>query len=170
MIDEGIVGIAMRLFVQRWLAIQGQITGAFYDFFSAAPHVHFGDSFLQGLVSEPVRRFDFRRGGRRPVHAVRAPADRERDRKFLGRRIRSIRYLGVFGATVAAFVLLWIVDSVFRHYRRGMGIILFSTCALSMTEQALQALPLTGGLVPLLLVGMSAPTILVTKVTCRKST
>lgn len=156
MADEGVVGFGTRIFVQRWLAIQGQITGAFYDFFSTAPNAHFGDSFLSGLVS--YQYGDLTSGevvgdlyvsyGNRPIANATG--------NFWADAFGQLGYLGVFGATVVAFILLWIVDSVFRRYRPGMGIILFSTCALSMTEQALQAMLLTGGLVPLLLIGMSA--------------
>jgi hypothetical protein len=156
MAGDGIVALGTRIFVQRWLAIQGQLSGAYFDFFSENEKAHLGNSFLQHWVSYgygdlspgEVIGDNYVSFGKEPIANATA--------NFWADAYGQFGYGGILGATVVAFVLLWVVDSVFRRYPRGVAIMMFSTCALSLTEQGIQMAFLTGGIVPLLLVGMAA--------------
>ena len=55
-----------------------------------------------------------------------------------------------------ACVLLWLTDSVFRDLPRGMGVMLFACCALTLTEQGVETCILTGGWLPLIIIGAFA--------------
>lgn len=156
MAGEGGMSMATRIFVQRWLAIQGQLSGAYFDYFYAHDPAYLGDSFLRGLVNYPYA--DWSPGeligdlyvslGRRPISNATGNIWADAFGQF--------GFLGVIGATAAAFMLLWLMDSVLRRYTAGVAIMLFSTCALSLTEQGVQMAVLTGGMLPLFVIGMVA--------------
>lgn len=156
MAGEGGVSMATRIFVQRWLAIQGQLSGAYFDYFYVHDPAYLGDSFLRGLVNYPYG--DWSPGeiigdiyvslGRRPISNATGNIWADAFGQF--------GFLGVIGAAAAAFILLWLMDSVLRRYGSAVAIMLFSTCALSLTEQGVQMAVLTGGMLPLFVIGLVA--------------
>jgi hypothetical protein len=156
MAGEGGVSLATRIFVQRWLAIQGQLSGAYFDYFYTHDPAYLGDSFLRGLVNYPYA--DWSPGeligdlyvslGRRPISNATGNIWADAFGQF--------GFVGVIGATAAAFILLWLMDSVLRRYGTGVAVMLFSTCALSLTEQGVQMAVLTGGMLPLFVIAMVA--------------
>jgi hypothetical protein len=156
MAGDGIAATGSKVFVQRWLAIQGQLSGSYADFFLENENVNLGDSILKGMV--PYRFGDLTPGevigdnyvslGRKPIANATA--------NFWADAFGEFGFTGMFAATLFSFALLWIVDSVFSGYSGGVAIMLFSTCALSLTEQGAQTALLTGGIVPLLFLGMIA--------------
>lgn len=156
MSGDGIAATGSKVFVQRWLAIQGQLSGSYADYFLEHENVNLGDSILKGMV--PYRFGNLTPGevigdeyvslGRRPIANATA--------NFWADAFGEFGYAGMIVATILSFLLLWVVDSVLRDYTRGVAIMLFSGCALSLTEQGAQTALLTGGIVPLLLLGLIA--------------
>lgn len=155
MSGEGALALGTRIFVQRWLAIQGQLSGAYFDFFADNGKAYLGNSILRDWV---VYRYgDMSPGevigdayvsfGHGPIANATA--------NFWADAFGQFGFLGVLGATVVAGLLLWVVDSAFRKYPRGVAVMLFSTCALSLTEQGVQMALLTGGILPLLLIALA---------------
>jgi oligosaccharide repeat unit polymerase len=150
---DGVGSIASRIFVQRWLTIQGQLSGAYVDFFAVRDKIHLGSSVFSDLVNYDYGQLtpgevigdQYVSMGRGPIPNATA--------NFWADAFAQFGLTGVLGATVAAIFLLWLTDSALKDSPRGVAIMLFSTCALSLTEQGVQTGVLTGGLLPLLVIG-----------------
>ena len=156
MAGSGVAAIAGALFVQRWLTMQGQLSGAYLDYFVNRAKVFYGAGALHGLVPYfygsmspgQVIGDNYVSFGRLPVDN--APAN------FWADAFAQAGFVGMIWATLVACVLLWLTDSVFRDLPRGMGVMLFASCALTLTEQGVETCILTGGWLPLMVIGVLA--------------
>ena len=156
MSGEGLAALGTRIFVQRWLAIQGQLSGAYFDFFVDHHKAYLGNSILQDMV-------DYRYGDLSPGEVIgdayvslgHGPIANA-TANFWADAFAQFGFVGIIGATMVAGLLLWVIDSAFRKYPPGVAVMLFSTCAISLSEQGVQMALLTGGLLPLLLIALSS--------------
>lgn len=151
---DSLAAVGARIFLQRWLTIQGQLTGAYVDYFSSHSHLFFGDAILRGLVSYEygdltpgeVIGDNYVSLGRNPISNATV--------NFWADAFAHFGLVGVIVASALAMLILWVIDGLFDRMPRGIAVMLFSTCALSLTEQGLQTSLLTGGIVPLVGMGI----------------
>ena len=151
---SGGASLVSRIFLQRWLLSSGQLSSAYYDYFSDNDKAYWGDSLLSGYVeysygdlspSQVIGDIYVSLGNENIANA---------SANFWSDAFANAGYPGLFTATLFAACLLWIVDSVFSKYNHGVAVIMFSMCALSLTEQGLQTSMLTGGIFLLIMIGM----------------
>jgi hypothetical protein len=153
---SGGISIIPRIFLQRWLLISGQLSGAYYDFFSSNDKLFWGNSFLKGYV-------DYIYGNMSTGEVIGdiyvsfgRPNIANATAHFWADAFANAGYLGFFAATVLAAGLLWIIDSIFAKYQKNVAVIMFSMCALSLASQGIQTSILTGGILPLIIIGIMA--------------
>ena len=155
-VGGGVAAIAGALFVQRWLMIQGQLSGAYIDFFVNRDKLFYGAGALHGLV--PYSYGSMSPGqviGDNYVSMGQLPVDNA-PANFWADAFAQAGFAGMVWSTMVACVLLWLTDSVFRDLPRGMGVMLFACCALTLTEQGVETCILTGGWLPLIIIGAFA--------------
>ncbi|MEN6356361.1 MAG: hypothetical protein ABFD83_04670 [Armatimonadota bacterium] len=147
------------LFLKRWILNAGQLSGYYLEFFTnhVPAHLQHSSSLLEWLFPGP---YDLPKGqviGR--AYFLRFPTGdyTNATAHIWADSYASFGYFGVVWASAVAAFIMWIVDSAFRHTDRRIALMLMCVVALAYAGQGVHTSLLTGGIVPMVCVGLTSP-------------
>jgi hypothetical protein len=148
------LGTVTMLFFDRFLLIGGQVTGVYYDFFSTHKPGYYGTSFGQlffpqtyatdiGIV---IGNAYYQAGS--STTATNFPAH------FWADAYGNLLWPGMVVAQIIAMALFWVVDSAYVKIDKNAAVVMGVMMALSISTEGLQTSLITGGLIPMIFVGL----------------
>jgi hypothetical protein len=143
--------IVPLLILERWIITPGDLTGAYFDFFSKNEYTLYGYSFLKRFV-------DYSYGDLEPGQIIglnyfhnATDVITNATANIWADGFANIGYVGAFLVTGAAIIIMWITDNLFRDYDSKASLTIYGAVALAFTGQGITTCLLTGGILPLLL-------------------
>lgn len=143
------------LFLQRFVFLQGELSGHYLEFFTNHSPVALGHSILSFIVPY---RYDMPPGELIGAEYMGGWGDIPNATGNLwADAFSNFGLVGIVAFSAIAGVLMWIADSAWRGTNRTVAIVTASSIALSFLGQGVLTSILTGALLPFTLLGLALP-------------
>jgi len=152
-LKESLALITMTFF-DRFILIGGQVTAMYYDFFLTHSPGYYGTSFGQLFVTAPyatdigvvVGNLYYEGGS--STTGTNAPA------YFWADAFGNALWPGIIVAQILAMGIYWVIDSAYVKFDKRAAVVMGVMISLSISTEGLQTTALTGGLIPMVIVGL----------------
>ena len=149
--DHFLLGLA---FFERFLLVGGQHTAFYYEYFTSHKPAMLGASYGQHLFNAPYDRAVgliignayYRQGGMNDGTNATA--------HFLAQGYANFRWVGLVVSVFACRFVLWIIDSSYTRVDKRISVPMTIMIALSLAATGLDTSILTGGILPMIIVGL----------------
>jgi len=146
--------IGPRVLLNRWILMGGQLSTYYYDYYSENPPDMLAHTIIGAVTKSPYSLPPNKVIGKTYFEdETNAPAAIWAD------GYGNLGWIGMILASIVAVVVMWIMDSAFAGRDTAFAVLITTIGANSFASQGVLSSLLTGGIVPILLLGLTSPDI-----------
>jgi hypothetical protein len=161
-VDNTAVG--PRVLLERWILMGGQLSTYYYDYYSENPPDALAHTLLGAITTSP-----YTLPPNKTIGNVYFTDQTNAPSAIWADGYGNLGWIGMILASIVAVIIMWVMDSVFVGRDAAFAVLITTIGANSFASQGVLSSLLTGGIVPVLLLGLTSPNIRISQRKYRRS-